>query len=141
MIRAPNPVDGSTPVGDSGLYVGGLDSAVSMVEQGMASPEQFKFFYNQCEWVPGALEQVRVPLLDSPFVRVRVVGGSGGRPLIHCSICFGVFFKVNYYKQATFGDCNISEPSIYITHTQKYTKILANLPPRTFNLHIYIHKH
>jgi len=23
----------------------------------MASPEQFKFFYNQCEWVPGALEQ------------------------------------------------------------------------------------
>lgn len=57
MTRAPTAVEGCTPVGDSGLYVGGLDSAISMVEQGMASAEQFKFFYNQCEWVPGALEQ------------------------------------------------------------------------------------
>lgn len=50
-------MEGCVPVGESGLYIGGMDSATAMVEQGLASADQFKFIYNQCEWVPGALER------------------------------------------------------------------------------------
>ncbi len=51
-------VEGSVPIGDSGLYMGGsIQQAAELVLQGKASNEDFKFFYNQCEWLPGSLER------------------------------------------------------------------------------------
>jgi len=37
--------------------MGGLESASQLIANGEAHGEQFKFFFNQCEWVPGALER------------------------------------------------------------------------------------
>jgi putative AlgH/UPF0301 family transcriptional regulator len=48
---------GARAVGGSGLYLGGVRSAMEKVEAGEFSPGDFIFVFNECEWEPGVLQQ------------------------------------------------------------------------------------
>ena len=50
--------DGARPVGASGLCVGGVAHAVACVEGDVLPPSEFKFFFNEYIWLPGAIEQM-----------------------------------------------------------------------------------
>jgi len=57
MLHAQSHLEGAKPLGDSGLYFGGLSAATNCVEDGSLSPDDFKFFYKTSEWLPGQLEK------------------------------------------------------------------------------------
>ena len=41
----------------NGIYLGGLRQAQEMIQNGIASPKDFKFFFNYVEWGPQILEK------------------------------------------------------------------------------------
>lgn len=43
-------------LGDSGLFVGGFQSALGLVGAGQAQADEFKFFFNYMTWPEGAIE-------------------------------------------------------------------------------------
>ena len=70
----------------SGIHVGGLQGAYDAVAQGLLQPERFKFFFNQYEWVPGALEReisqgIWTAGAIPPELVLRQVGSQSERPL------------------------------------------------------------
>ena len=76
----------SQPVGSHGIHVGGLQSASDAVSQGLLPAERFKFFFNQMEWVPGALERevsqgIWTPGVIPPALVLRQIGSQSERPL------------------------------------------------------------
>jgi putative AlgH/UPF0301 family transcriptional regulator len=76
----------SQPVGAHGIHVGGIQSASDAVSQGLFQAERFKFFFNQQEWVPGALEReimqgIWTPGIISPALVLRQIGSQSERPL------------------------------------------------------------
>mmetsp|Transcript_3562 Transcript_3562/g.8983 ORF Transcript_3562/g.8983 Transcript_3562/m.8983 type:complete len:414 (-) Transcript_3562:110-1351(-) len=87
MLHACSEVEGSTPIGH-GLYTGGVQSAIKLVEEGKLSQDQFKFFYNYCEWGPGALEGEvmqgtwRVGIVP-PELCLRQVSSQSERPMMN----------------------------------------------------------
>ena len=54
MVHGESMLPGATEIG-RGVYQGGVESAVSAVEEGALPAERFKFFYKSIEWLPGAL--------------------------------------------------------------------------------------
>jgi len=56
MLHDCAGVEGAVPVGDSGLYVGGLRHAQELVEAGEARVDRFKFFFNQEIWAAGEID-------------------------------------------------------------------------------------
>lgn len=57
-------IEGSRPLGNTGLYVGGYRAAKDLVEEGGAEATDFKFFFNHLSWPDGALElQVKMRAL------------------------------------------------------------------------------
>lgn len=57
MLHARADVHGSTQIGHCGLYLGGLKHAQQLVDEGRATVDEFKFFYNSQVWGPGLLEK------------------------------------------------------------------------------------
>lgn len=57
MLHAIEDLEGASPVGNSGLFVGGLAAAQERVATGVNKPEDFKFFFNYIKWPPGELDQ------------------------------------------------------------------------------------
>lgn len=50
-------IEGSRPLSDTGLHVGGYGAAKDLVERGEAEAKDFKFFFNHLSWPDGALEE------------------------------------------------------------------------------------
>ena len=86
MLHDVAGLAGSQPIGTHGIHVGGLQSARDAAAQGLILPERFKFFFNQYEWVPGALQREvssgiwTVGTIPSELV-LRQVGSQSERPL------------------------------------------------------------
>jgi len=87
MVHDVPGLDRSQPAGPYGIHVGGLQSARDAVSQGLVQPDRFKFFFNQCEWLPGALEREvaqgiwsAVGVIPAELV-LRQVGSQSERPL------------------------------------------------------------
>ncbi|GAB5361275.1 hypothetical protein AAMO2058_000699700 [Amorphochlora amoebiformis] len=57
MLHNIPELEGAVPIGDSGVYIGGVTAAVQLVERGDLEPDQFHFFFKRCEWLPGALQK------------------------------------------------------------------------------------
>lgn len=57
MLHAIDDLEGASPIGGSGLYVGGLAAAQERVAAGLNQPEDFKFFFNYIKWAPGELDK------------------------------------------------------------------------------------
>lgn len=57
MLHARAGVRGAKPVGESGLYLGGLKHAQELVSSGAADASAFKFFFNSELWAPTELEK------------------------------------------------------------------------------------
>jgi hypothetical protein len=77
-------LQGARPVGPHGLFMGGLRAASEAVRQGAAPASNFKFFFNQCEWLPGALEREVTQGLwtagvTAPGLCIRQVGSQSER--------------------------------------------------------------
>lgn len=86
MLHDVEGLRGSQPIGASGIHVGGLQGAYDAVAQGLLQPERFKFFFNQYEWVPGALEReisqgIWTAGAIPPELVLRQVGSQSERPL------------------------------------------------------------
>ena len=58
LLHEYESIDGARPVGASGLCVGGVAHAVACVEGDVLPPSEFKFFFNEYIWLPGAIEQM-----------------------------------------------------------------------------------
>ena len=58
LLHEYESIDGARPVGASGLCVGGAAHAVACVEGDVLPPSEFKFFFNEYIWLPGAIEQM-----------------------------------------------------------------------------------
>jgi putative AlgH/UPF0301 family transcriptional regulator len=56
MIHKRN-LPGAQRIGDSNLFVGGLQAAKAAVTAGQAGAGEFKFFFNFMRWSPGGLEE------------------------------------------------------------------------------------
>ncbi|KAJ1629614.1 hypothetical protein T492DRAFT_1009616 [Pavlovales sp. CCMP2436] len=56
MLHSVGEVQGAKPLGDSGLFLGGLASARELVGDGRAPAASFKFFFKSEIWAPGELE-------------------------------------------------------------------------------------
>lgn len=50
--------DDAKPVGDSGIYEGGLDQAMDLCNEGLTDASQYKFFFNFCQFSPTEMEQM-----------------------------------------------------------------------------------
>lgn len=50
-------VQGSKPIGQSGIFAGGLAHAQACISEGKCDASCFKFFFNQEVWAPGELER------------------------------------------------------------------------------------
>ena len=57
VLHAHPELRGAVPLGDTGLYLGGLSEALALVEAGRLESDGFKFFYKVSEWLPGQLEK------------------------------------------------------------------------------------
>lgn len=57
MLHARSDLRGAKPVGESGLYLGGLKHAQELVSSGGADASAFKFFFNSEIWAPSELEK------------------------------------------------------------------------------------
>ncbi|CAM9894693.1 unnamed protein product, partial [Phaeothamnion confervicola] len=57
FVLHPYQLEGAVPIGESGLYMGGLAAAAAAVNNGTAPPEDFKFAFGYIKWGPGTLEE------------------------------------------------------------------------------------
>lgn len=57
MLHAIADLEGATPVGDSGVFLGGLADADRRCRSGENDPSDFKFFFNYVRWPAGELER------------------------------------------------------------------------------------
>ncbi|KAG5181565.1 hypothetical protein JKP88DRAFT_320900, partial [Tribonema minus] len=57
MIHMRGDLAGAQQIGDSDLFVGGLQAAKEAVASGQAQASEFKFFFNFMRWSPGGLEE------------------------------------------------------------------------------------
>ena len=87
MVHDVSGLARANPVGAQGIHVGGLQAARDAVAQGLLRSDRFKFFFNQCEWLPGALEReveqgiwTGVGLIPAEMV-LRQVSSQSERPL------------------------------------------------------------
>jgi len=82
MLHTFAGVDGAIQVGDSGVYIGGSESAQDLVVNGHLPRSGFKFIFNQCEWGPGKLERevrqgtFRVGVMTAELATRQVAGQS-----------------------------------------------------------------
>ncbi|CAM9125495.1 unnamed protein product [Discosporangium mesarthrocarpum] len=53
----PHDLEGSRPIGDTGLFAGGISAAQKAIHEGYASREDFKFFFNYMSWPDAVLEE------------------------------------------------------------------------------------
>ena len=60
MVHGVPNVRGATPLGDTGLYVGGIADAMQRVDAGKCDPDEFKFFFNMAKFAGGELQQAVV---------------------------------------------------------------------------------
>ena len=85
MVHTFAGVDGATPVGESGIFIGGMASAQELVAKGHLPASGFKFIYNQCEWGPGKLDRevrqgtFRVGSLNEAELATRQVASQSER--------------------------------------------------------------
>lgn len=49
---------GSNEIGTSGVYEGGLEKAMEFVDKGKHKSDQFKFFFNYCQFSPAELDEM-----------------------------------------------------------------------------------
>jgi putative AlgH/UPF0301 family transcriptional regulator len=56
MLHCQAGLPGSTLVGESGLFLGGLKGAQELVGSGQVDASAFKFFFNTQVWAPGQLQ-------------------------------------------------------------------------------------
>ncbi|KAJ1446925.1 hypothetical protein M885DRAFT_544699 [Pelagophyceae sp. CCMP2097] len=57
MIHATPGLAGATPLGASGLFIGGMAAAVEAVRSGRSEADDFKFVFNYNTWGPGELDR------------------------------------------------------------------------------------
>ena len=68
--------------GDDSLCVGGVRTAVDLVERGELRADKFKFFYKTVEWLPGQLaEQVADGLFGQVELSADLLLGQSGQKL------------------------------------------------------------
>ena len=56
MLHAVPGLDGSKPIGDSDIFVGGIRAAQDLVASGERSSSDFKFFFNVAKWSTDQLQ-------------------------------------------------------------------------------------
>lgn len=84
MLHTRSDLRGAKPVGDSGLYLGGLKDAQELVSTGAADVSAFKFFFNSERWAPSELaKQVgqRVWWSTSEVTHDQIIAARGDRSL------------------------------------------------------------
>mmetsp|Transcript_14160 Transcript_14160/g.17623 ORF Transcript_14160/g.17623 Transcript_14160/m.17623 type:complete len:207 (-) Transcript_14160:1330-1950(-) len=58
LLHAESDLEGATRIGDSDIFIGGINDAVRRVDHGINSRTDFKFFFNLAKWGPGELEKL-----------------------------------------------------------------------------------
>ncbi|CAB9499335.1 Uncharacterized ACR, COG1678 [Seminavis robusta] len=69
MLHNQPEIGDGDMIGTSGVFQGGLQEALEACKQGKAKPEDFKFFFNFCQWTEEELESM---LDDDPWIAVEV---------------------------------------------------------------------
>lgn len=67
MLHAVSDLEGAKPIGDSGIYVGGIKAAGDRISAGLNDPSEFKFFFNLVRWSAGELQRDVDDKRWSPF--------------------------------------------------------------------------
>lgn len=87
MLHARADVTGSTPIGNSGLYLGGLKHAQQLIAEGRADVSEFKFFYNSQVWGSGSLEaQLEQTWLTTDDVTAAEIMSARGDRTLHSKL-------------------------------------------------------
>ena len=69
MLHNQRSVGEGIEIGTSGIYQGGLQDALEACHKGTAKAEDFKFFFNFCQFTEDELESM---LDDDPWIAVEV---------------------------------------------------------------------
>ena len=58
LLHSCGEIVGGSPIGDSGIHEGQLQEAMDSCDEGETSVDQYKFFFNYCQFSPAELEDM-----------------------------------------------------------------------------------